>query len=137
MPPGTGGPGGGGMFGGDTQSLSQAVAYARAHGGGTVAVASQSGAASQILASGSSSPVVALGGFSGRESQVSVGWLADAVASGKVRWVIATSDGGGMRDGRVGASDVMAIVQEVGKAVPSVDGLYDLQGLASALRAAG
>lgn len=137
MLPGTGGPGGGGMFGGDTQSLSQAVAYARAHGGGTVAVASQSSAASQILASGSSSPVVALGGFSGRESQVSVSWLADAVAGGRVRWVIATSDGGGMRDGRVGASDVMAIVQEVGKPVPSVDGLYDLQGLASALRAAG
>ncbi|WP_320671395.1 glycosyltransferase family 39 protein [Patulibacter defluvii] len=134
---GAGGGGGGGMFGGNTQSLSQAVAYARAHGGGTVAVASQSGAASQILATGADSPVVAIGGFSGRESQVSVAWLADAVARGKVRWVIATSDGGGMRDGRVGASDVLAVVQRAGKPVSSVDGLYDLQGLASALRAAG
>jgi hypothetical protein len=31
----------------------------------------------------------------------------------------------------------MAAVASVGKQVTSVDGLYDLQGLASALRAAG
>jgi hypothetical protein len=133
-----GGPGGGGMFGGNTRSLSAAVTYAAAHGGGTVAVSSQSGAASSILAADGNSPVVAIGGFSGRESQVSVAWLADMVEAGKIRWVVADSDGlGGMRDGRVGASDVLAVVQQVGKEVSSVDGLYDLQGLASALRAAG
>ncbi|MDX8150818.1 glycosyltransferase family 39 protein [Patulibacter brassicae] len=135
---GMGGPGGGGMFGGNTRSLSAAVTYAAAHGGGTVAVSSQSGAASSILAADGNSPVVAIGGFSGRESQVSVAWLADMVEAGKIRWVVADSDGlGGMRDGRVGASDVLAVVQQVGKEVSSVDGLYDLQGLASALRAAG
>jgi hypothetical protein len=31
----------------------------------------------------------------------------------------------------------MALVEKVGKQVTSVDGLYDLQGLASAIRAAG
>ncbi len=32
--------------------------------------------------------MAALGGFSGRESQVSLDWLADAVESGQVRWVL-------------------------------------------------
>jgi hypothetical protein len=36
-------------------------------------------------------------------------------------------------DGRTGASEVMAAVQAVGTPT-SVDGLYDLQGLADALR---
>jgi hypothetical protein len=36
-------------------------------------------------------------------------------------------------DGRTGADDVMAAVEAVGKTT-SVDGLYDLQGLADALR---
>jgi len=53
--------------------------------------------------------------------------------------VLASSGGGGgmMRDGRTGSTDIMAIVQQVGKEVSSVDGLYDLRGLADALRAAG
>ncbi|MEA2420093.1 MAG: hypothetical protein QOE60_2299, partial [Thermoleophilaceae bacterium] len=59
-----GGPGGG-MFGGNTQSLRQALAYAKQHGGGTLAVSSQSGAAGQLISSGSD--VAAIGGFSGRE----------------------------------------------------------------------
>jgi hypothetical protein len=110
------------------------VAYAEAHGGGTVAVASQTGAAGELISSGAK--VAALGGFSGRESQVSVSWLADAVASGKVRYVL-TSDSGGLRfDGRTGADDVMAVAQQVGTNVSSVSGLYDLQGKADALRAA-
>ena len=37
-------PGGGGMFGGDSAALTEALAYTRAHGGGTIAVSSQSGA---------------------------------------------------------------------------------------------
>ena len=42
---GTGGPGGGGgNFGGDTSELTAALAYAKAHGGGTVVISSQSGA---------------------------------------------------------------------------------------------
>src|SRR5262249_16471727 len=45
------GAGAGGMFGGDTASVSEAVAYAKANGGGAIAVASQSGAASSIIQS--------------------------------------------------------------------------------------
>jgi 4-amino-4-deoxy-L-arabinose transferase-like glycosyltransferase len=136
-PPGAmgGGMGGGGPFGGSSET-SAAVAYAKAHGGGTVAVSSQNGAASTLITSGAN--VVAIGGFSGRESQVSVGWLADAVESGKIRYVLTDSAGGGMRnDTRVGSSQVMAAAARVGTPVSSVTGLYDLQGKAAALRAAG
>jgi hypothetical protein len=125
--------GGGGMFGGDSGTLSEAVAYANANGGGTVAVASQSGAAGQLITSGAD--VAAIGGFSGRESQVSTAWLADAVEDGRIRWVVTESGGGMPQDGRVGASEVMAAVQDVGAEVDAVTGLYDLEGTADALRA--
>jgi 4-amino-4-deoxy-L-arabinose transferase-like glycosyltransferase len=131
--PGAGG-GGGGMFGGDGSALQQVVTYVDAHGGGTIGVSSQSTAASAILSS--DADVAGLGGFSGRESQISLSWLADQVAAGKIRWVYV--DGGGLRgnDGRTGANDVMAAAAKVGKST-SVDGLYDMQGTAAALRAAG
>jgi hypothetical protein len=126
----------GGMFG-RSAGLSQAVAYVNAHGGGTIAVSSQSGASAQIIASGAR--VAGIGGFSGRESQVSVQWLAQQVAAGKIRWILVDSSGGGMmQDGRVGSSQVMAAVAKVGKKV-SYSGsgtLYDLQGQASALLSA-
>jgi 4-amino-4-deoxy-L-arabinose transferase-like glycosyltransferase len=126
---------GGGMFGGDSQALAQAVAYVKANGGGTIAVSSQSGAAGELISGGAD--VAAIGGFSGRESQVSVEWLADAVADGRIRWVLTDGTGGGMlRDGRIGASEVMAAAARVGDPVSSVSGLYDLQGKAEALRAA-
>jgi 4-amino-4-deoxy-L-arabinose transferase-like glycosyltransferase len=131
-PPGGGGGNGGGMFGGDSSSLTKAIAYADEHGGGAIAVASQSGAASSLISSGAN--VVAIGGFSGRESQVTTAWLADAVESGQIRYVLTSSAGGLPNDGRTGADDVMSAVEAVGKQVSSVDGLYDLQGLASALR---
>jgi hypothetical protein len=127
--------GGGGMFGGDTTELTAALAYAKANGGGTVVISSQSGASQAIIQSGAN--VAAIGGFSGSETTVTTEWLADAVASGQVRWVlVSSSSNGGMRDGRVGATDAMALAAEVGKEVSSVSGLYDLQGTASALRAA-
>jgi hypothetical protein len=121
------------MFGGDPSSLQAAVDYATAHGGGTVAVSSQSGAAGSLIGSGAD--VAALGGFSGRESEVSVDWLADAVAAGKIRWVLVGQDGGGFQDGRAGASTVMAAAAEAGTAVPAIDGLYDHPGKAAAQRA--
>jgi 4-amino-4-deoxy-L-arabinose transferase-like glycosyltransferase len=127
-----GGGGGGGMFGGDTGSLTEAIAYAKANGGGAIAVASQSGAAGSLITSGAD--VAAIGGFSGRESQVTTEWLADAVESGQIRYVLTTGGGGLPNDGRTGADDVMAAVEAVGKQVSSVDGLYDLQGLADQLR---
>jgi 4-amino-4-deoxy-L-arabinose transferase-like glycosyltransferase len=128
-----GGQGGGAMFGGNSQSLTQALAYAKAHGGGTIAVSSQSTAAAAILDSGGD--VAGIGGFSGNETQVSASWLADEVAAGHIRYVLTSSEGGGISAGRVGATEIMALVQKVGKQT-TVDGLYDLQGLAAALRAA-
>ena len=83
------------MFGGDTQSLTAALAYAKANGGGAVAISSQSGAGTQVI---DGADVVAIGGFSGNESEVTAAWLADAVRAGKVRWVLA---GDGRRRRRV------------------------------------
>jgi hypothetical protein len=141
-PGGAGAPGGmGGGFGGDTAGLSSAVTYASQHGGGAIAVSSQSGAAASIIQSGAN--VAGIGGFSGRESQVSTTWLADAVRSGRVRWVLAGSSGGfAGNDSRVGSSQVMAAVAEVGRKVTitsasSTTTLYDLSGRADALAAAG
>ncbi|HEX4345701.1 MAG TPA: glycosyltransferase family 39 protein [Solirubrobacteraceae bacterium] len=128
------GAGAGNMFGGDTQSLSAALTYAKAHGGGTVAVSSQSGAAGSLITSGAN--VAAIGGFSGQESQVSISWLADTVQSGRIRWVLTSSSGpGGMRDGRIGSKTAMAAVAKACKSVSSVDGLYDCSQSVSALRA--
>lgn len=146
-----GGMGGGGIFGGNS-NLTPAVAYAKAHGGGTIAVSSQQGASDSIIDSDPAHPanVAALGGFSGRESEVSVQWLADAVRSGRIRWVLTDGSGGGGRaDSRVGSSLVMAAVEKVGTAVDltattgtaaggsttTTGGFYDLQGKADALQA--
>jgi hypothetical protein len=131
----------GGMFGGDSQGLTQAVRYAKAHGGGTVVTGSQSGASAPIIGSGADT--AAIGGFSGRESQVSTSWLAGAVKSGQIRWVLVDQQQGsgfggpGARDGRVGSSQVMEEVAKTCKAVPSVDGLYDCSGYGAALAAGG
>jgi 4-amino-4-deoxy-L-arabinose transferase-like glycosyltransferase len=125
--------GGGGMFGGNA-NLTEALAYAKANGGGTIGVSSQQGASDAIIQSGSD--VAALGGFSGRESEVSATWLAQAVKDGRIRYVLTDGSGGGMgNDGRVGSSALMAVVQQVGKET-SVSGLYDLQGTAAAIAAA-
>ncbi len=78
--------GGAGGFGGDTATLQAAIDYAKAHGGGTIGVASQSSAASVILSSDAN--VAGLGGFSGRESTVTAAWLAAEVRDGHLRWVI-------------------------------------------------
>ena len=128
--------GGGGMFGGDTTALTAALAYAKANGGGTVAVSSQSGARRRRSSSRApTSP--AIGGFSGRESVVTTAWLADAVDDGP--------DPLGPRlderrrhgqDGRTGATDAMASRPRSARRSSSVDGLYDLQGTAAAIRAA-
>ena len=136
-----GGGTGGGGFGGDNAGLTQAVAYAKQHGGGAIAVSSQSGASASIIQSGAN--VAGIGGFSGRESQVTATWLADAVRSGRVRWVLTSGSGGfGGNDGRVGSSQVMAAVAQVGRKVTITSGsstttLYDLSGRADALAAAG
>jgi 4-amino-4-deoxy-L-arabinose transferase-like glycosyltransferase len=96
------GGGGGGMFGGTSSSLTAASRYAAAHGGGTVGVESQSSAAAAIVAGETN--VAGLGGFSGRESTVSVRWLAMEVRDGRLRWLLdeTTSTGGSFGGGSAG-----------------------------------
>jgi 4-amino-4-deoxy-L-arabinose transferase-like glycosyltransferase len=85
---GAGGPGG--MFGGE--DLSSVVEYTEAHGGGTIAVDSQSGAAASIIESGAE--VAGIGGFSGKESSVSAAWLEERIESGAITWIYASGLGG-------------------------------------------
>ena len=125
---GFGGPPGGGPFGGNSSALTAAANYVDAHGGGTIAVSSQQGASDAIIASGVN--VAALGGFSGRESEVSASWLKQAVKDGRIRYVLVEQSGGMPNDGRVGSRSIMATAAQVGRQVLTTDGgtLYDLSG---------
>ena len=122
---------------------SSVLAYVKAHGGGTIAVASQSNAASAILDGDAN--VAGIGGFSGRESEVSVSWLAGEVRVGKIRWVLDEDSSGGFGGGpggdtRTGAKKAMAAVARACVAVTLSGGsakLYDCQGRAQALAAIG
>jgi 4-amino-4-deoxy-L-arabinose transferase-like glycosyltransferase len=155
-----GGPGGS-PFG---SGLSSAVtSYVRAHGGGTIAVSSQSSAAASLI-SGSAS-VAGIGGFSGRESDVSVSWLAQEVRSGKIRWVLVEGTGapsfarsdtrtgsrtamtaaaracirvalsGGSRSTSGIASSAPGGVESASGGQTSTSGLYDCRGRAAAIAA--
>jgi hypothetical protein len=124
-----------GGFGGDggRGSLSDALTYIEANGGGTLFVSGQNSAASAELQTGAH--VAGLGGFTGRESQVSLDWLAERVASGEIRWVLVDGGGGLPNDSRTGSRDVMAAIQETCTPASGVDGLYDCSGAAAALAA--
>jgi hypothetical protein len=106
-----GGPGG--AFGGN-RSLTQVLSYVKQHGGGTIAVSSQSSAATSIISS--NADVAGIGGFSGRESDVSVAWLAQKVSTGAIRWVVGEQSGAqsaGVRlpgDTRAGSKAAMKAV---------------------------
>jgi 4-amino-4-deoxy-L-arabinose transferase-like glycosyltransferase len=149
-PPSASGSTTGGMFGG--QDLTAITTYVNANGGGTIGVSSQSGASSAIMNGAS---VAGIGGFSGRESEVSAGWLANRVASGDLRWVYTGGSMGGPQDNRVGSSGIMATVAKVCTAVPASalgtnstsstastttsstsSTLYDCSGKAAVLKAA-
>jgi 4-amino-4-deoxy-L-arabinose transferase-like glycosyltransferase len=125
---------GGGVGGG---SLTQLETYVKAHGGGTIAVSSQSGAAaSAIITNGTK--VAGIGGFSGRESVPTVSWLAQEVASGHIRWVLPDSAGGGALGGdtRPGATVALnAAAQACKRVTAGSTTLYDCAGRAAALRA--
>jgi 4-amino-4-deoxy-L-arabinose transferase-like glycosyltransferase len=95
---GMSGGGPGGMFGGE--DLSQILEYTETHGGGTIAVDSQSGASSAIIEEGAE--VAGIGGFSGKESSVSVAWLEERIDSGAIAWIY-TSGLGGTTGGPGGA----------------------------------
>jgi hypothetical protein len=154
------GPGGarggaGGAFGED-RSLTAVLSYVRQHGGGTVAVSSQSSAASAIIKG--NTEVAGIGGFSGRESNVSVSWLAGQVGSGRIRWVLGGQSGAGFGRGlpgdtRTGSKTAMAAVAKACRRVSFSTGtsaasggasgssaaatLYDCHGRAGALASAG
>lgn len=108
---GAAGPGGG-MFGGG--DLTSALEYTASSGGGTLAVSGQQGASNAIIEGYS---VAGIGGFSGRESEVSAAWLADRVESDAIRWVSTGGGMGGMRDSRTGSTTVMSAVQQACTAV--------------------
>lgn len=140
--PARGFPGGGlgaaGVFGGG-ESLGSTLSYIKAHGGGTLAVSSQTTAESAVI--DSDAKVAGIGGFSGNESEVSAVWLAQEIRSGKIRWVLdsdasggfAGGFGGGISDGRVGSRDAMEWVSEACRRATTSDGstLYDCSGRAS------
>ena len=135
------GPGAGGGFGGfgafgGGQSLGSALSYIRAHGGGTLAVSSQTTAETAII--DSDARVAGIGGFSGNESEVTAGWLAQEIRSGKIRWVLDDEGGfgggfGGISGGRVGSRDAMQWVSEACRRATTADGsaLYDCSGRAA------
>jgi 4-amino-4-deoxy-L-arabinose transferase-like glycosyltransferase len=128
------GSGFGGSFGGDTPSLSGAESYAASHGGGTIAVSSQSSAAAAIIAS--NAKVAGIGGFTGQESDPSITWLANEVASGHIRWVLGggvVSTGQGARPGATAALGAAAQACTPVTAVSST--FYDCAGKSAALRA--
>ena len=124
-----GGPGGG--FGDNVSSA--VVRYAASHGGGTVAVWSQSGAADAIIAQ--NAQVAGIGGFSGQESDPSISWLATEVSFGHIRWVDVAGAAIGL-SGRAGATAALDAAEQACKPVRSVSSLYDCAGRAAALRAA-
>ena len=118
------------MFGGDNQSLTAALAYAKAHGGGAVAVSSQSGAGTQVI---DGADVVAIGGFSGNESEVSdrVAGRRGARGQGPLGAHRRRRGGGGFNDGRTGSRSVMAAVENdlhPGRALRWTVTIYDCSG---------
>jgi hypothetical protein len=160
------GGGRGSPFGSDA-TTTQVLTYVKAHGGGTIAVSSQSSAATAIISS--DAKVAGIGGFSGRESVVSAAWLAQNVRSGSIRWVLGEQTGaqrgGGVLPGdtRAGSKAAMTAVAKACRKVTlaastaatgtarasgtstatgtsassSATTLYDCQGHAAALVAAG
>ncbi len=133
---GAGGPGAGG-FGANSASVELAASYARAHGGGTIGVASQSSAATAIISSHAN--IAGLAGFSGRESDVSVSWLAQEVRSGHLRWIITESGGGPPGDTRAGSRSAFRAVERACHAVTLTGSgstqttIYDCLGDSAAL----
>jgi 4-amino-4-deoxy-L-arabinose transferase-like glycosyltransferase len=90
-PPSMCGGGAGGMFGGE--DLDSVLEYTEAHGGGTIAVDSQSGASASIIED--DAEVAGIGGFSGKESSVSAEWLEERIESGAIAWIYTSGSSGG------------------------------------------
>jgi len=123
----------GGAFGGGSSELDAAAAWARAHGGGTVAVESQSTAASAILAGHTN--VAGIGGFSGLESSVTASWIRQEVKDGRLKYILGGSaeQSTAATDGRTGSATAIASAERTAqKLTVTYDGqtftLYKLKG---------
>jgi 4-amino-4-deoxy-L-arabinose transferase-like glycosyltransferase len=121
-------PGGGATAGGPggfgAADLSGVLDYTESHGGGTVAVESQSEAASSIIESGAE--VAGIGGFSGKETSVSAQWLEERIDEGQIRWILSGGGGGsgagpGGGDTRSGSESAIGQVTKTCTAVESSD----------------
>jgi len=133
---GSGGFSGGGGFGGGgggSSQLDAAAAWAQAHGGGTVAVESQSTAADAILAGHTN--VAGIGGFSGLESSVTAKWIKQEVKEGRLKYILGGSaeESTAPSDGRTGSSAAIAAAEQTAKKLTvTYDGqsftLYELKG---------
>ncbi len=120
----------GGPMGG-SQLSAQVLSYVKQHGGGTIAVSSQTSAASAIIASGAK--VAGIGGFSGRESSVTTAWLAQRVRSGAIRWVLGEQSGtqsfrGLPGDTRAGSKAAITAVEQACKKVTLSTGAANAGG---------
>jgi 4-amino-4-deoxy-L-arabinose transferase-like glycosyltransferase len=114
---------------GSISSDSTLAAYLVANRGSAtwvVAVSDAMSAAQLELATGE--PVMAMGGWSGSDNAITLGQLKADVASGRLRYVIVSGQGGGGNSSS-GTSSITAWVVANGKAV-TVSGatLYDLAG---------
>jgi hypothetical protein len=101
-----------------------------------VAVAPRAGCGAAAAILSSDADVAGLGGSSGRESTVTVAWLAAQVRAGHLRWVV-TDAAQGMRlpgDTRQGSQTALEAEQKACRAVTSSSGagsIYDCRGRAS------
>jgi 4-amino-4-deoxy-L-arabinose transferase-like glycosyltransferase len=92
---GSGQAGGGQTGGGGTQVSSEMITYLKKHQDGAtwlLAVATDQTASSIILESGQ--PVISMGGWSGSDNAMTLAKLKSLVKSGKLHYVIVSSDGG-------------------------------------------
>lgn len=106
---------------------------ANRHGGGTIAVAGQWTDTSRAIVNGEN--VAAIGGYSGRESEVSLHWLADMIESKRLRWFVTGNVPRKSHfDHRMGAMRVMGAITRVCKPIETQIGLYDCREQADRLR---
>jgi hypothetical protein len=102
-------------------------------------VSSQSSAASAII--NDDVAVAGIGGFSGRESEVSAAWLAQEVGAGRIRWVLADQAGAGFGGGlpgdtRAGSKAAMTAVAQACRSV-TLPASASASGTGAASRAGG
>ncbi len=132
---GLGGPGGGrGGPGSSTSVSSELIDYLETNqGDATYLVAAFGSSATEPIILATGEPVITIGGFSGSDPAPTLAQFQQLVASGQVRFLLASSgQGGGPNGGRGGSSEITQWAEANGTAV-TVGGatLYDLSGVTS------